>query len=135
MSLHDKLQGQAFQWAHNTFPQIRGQLFAVINEVKRWPGEGDKAFMIRVQRLKAIGLVKGVPDLLLVVPGATYAWDAKVKPDKLRPDQVDFIERLVSCAGNGWSFYSLEEFQQQFIKVMVRHYPGVAVMYPGLHIE
>jgi hypothetical protein len=31
---HDRLQYEAFTWAHNTIPQIRGRLFAVLNEIK-----------------------------------------------------------------------------------------------------
>lgn len=122
MSLHNKLQAEAYQWAHNTYPQIRGKLFAVLNEIHRKPGESEKAFIVRISQLKAIGLQKGVLDLFLFVPGAPYAWDAKIKPDYLKPDQVKFIENLRSCGGNGWAFYSLEEFQQQFSMVMAKHY-------------
>jgi hypothetical protein len=129
---HDQLQAAAYQWAHNTFPQIRGKLFAVLNEVHRKPNESDKAFMIRVQQLKAIGLRKGILDLHLdmpvteTMPGAPYEFDAKIKPDKLKPDQLERIENLKQCGGDGFAFYDLDEFKCIFTNIIRKHY-GTAI--------
>lgn len=136
---HDALQQQAFTWAHNTFPQIRGHLFACLNELKPIPGESAKAHMIRVQHAKAIGLRKGVLDLMLIMPcferdagmgvnitpAATYAFDAKIYPDKLHDDQLIFCEILRKCGGNGYAFYNLEEFQSIFTAIIRKHYGTV----------
>lgn len=56
----DQLQAACFQWAHNTYPEIRGCLFSVPNGGTRNPREAIT--------LKATGLIPGIPDLLLVWP-------------------------------------------------------------------
>lgn len=56
----DQLQAKCFQWAHNTYPQIRGLLFSVPNGGTRHAREA--------MTLKATGLTPGIPDLLLVWP-------------------------------------------------------------------
>lgn len=128
MSKHDQLQAQAYQWANNTFPQIRGKMFAARSEVIRHPGETEKAFLARLGHLKSIGHRKGILDLHLDMPvtklrpGAPYEFDAKVKPDYLKPDQLERITSLQQCGGNGWAFFSFEEFQRIFMAVMVHHF-------------
>jgi hypothetical protein len=132
---HDQLQAAAYQWAHNTFPQIRGHLFAVLNEVHPHPGESKKAFAIRVNQMKGIGLRKGILDLIVIMPGreqdergawyippATYGFDAKIGSDKLSEDQQKFIEVLRLCGGDGFAFYSLAEFQRIFNQLILKHY-------------
>lgn len=138
---HDQLQAAAFQWAHNTYPQIRGSLFAVLNEIKKLPCETRQQHMIRVQQAKAIGLRPGGLDLLLLapsfeylgpgpfsrhellhVPAAPYAFDAKMDGDKLSEKQLDFIKMLRLCGGDGWEFRSLPDFQCIFNLIIIRHY-------------
>lgn len=128
MSKHDQLQAAAYQWANNTFPQIRGKMFAPRSETVRFPGESEKAFLARLAHLKSIGHRKGILDLHLDIPitkhkpGAPYEFDAKVKPDYLKPDQLERIASLKQCGGNGWAFFSFEEFQRIFMAVMVDHF-------------
>lgn len=124
MSLHDKLQAQAYQWAHNRFPQIKGHLFAARSEVVRYPGETEKAFLARLGHLKSIGHRKGILDLHLDLPewkgkpGKPFEFDAKVKPDYLKPDQLERIAMMQKCGGDGWAFYSFDEFKNRFNKIM-----------------
>lgn len=56
----DQLQAFAFQWAHNTFPQIRGLLFAVPN--------GKSRSKMEAIALKAMGAIPGIPDVVLMSP-------------------------------------------------------------------
>lgn len=126
---HNKLQAEAYQWAHNTFPQIRGHLFAVLNEIpytedpRKTTAENRKAHTIRIMQAKAIGLRAGVLDMLLIVPGATYGFDPKIKPDKLSDEQQKFIiEVLRPCGGDGWGFYDILDFKRIFTGVMQKHY-------------
>ncbi|MEG0560144.1 MAG: hypothetical protein RR513_06470 [Muribaculaceae bacterium] len=55
-----KLQAQIFTWHWNNKPTERGRLFATFQEVKS-PIEGGLK--------KSLGLVRGVPDLVLVRDG------------------------------------------------------------------
>lgn len=124
MSLHDKLQADAYQWAHNRFPQIQGHLFAARSEVIRYPGETEKQFLARLGHLKSIGHRKGILDLHLDLPvhkgkpGAPWEFDAKVGRDYLKGEQVERIGMMERCGGGGWSFYSFEEFKSKFERLM-----------------
>lgn len=145
---HDQLQAKAFQWAHNTFPIIRGSLFAVQNETKPYPGESKQSHLARISHNKSIGVQAGALDLMLFcgpcdtryttgyeedgvylsyehgsyVPPATYGFDAKVGKDKLGDKQLAFIEKLRRCGGDGWEFRTEQEFQCIFVKIMQKHY-------------
>lgn len=142
MSKHDQLQAQAYQWANNTFPQIRGHLFAARSEVVRYPGESERAFLARLSHLKTIGHRKGILDLHLDMPktkdnpfAAPYEFDAKVKPDYLKPDQLERIELLRRCGGDGWAFFSFEEFKRIFMAVMGHHFGAELVIMDPLNIS
>lgn len=131
---HDQLQSKAFQWAHNTFPIIRGSLFAVQNETRPYPGESKTSHLARISHNKSIGVQAGVLDLMLIcpaaadwsgielVPAAPYGFDAKVGNDSLGPKQLVFIENLRRCGGDGWEFRSLEQFQLILLPIIKRHY-------------
>lgn len=133
---HDRLQSDAFLWAHNTFPMIRGRLFAVLNELKPYPGESRAAHISRISRSKAIGLQAGVLDLLFMapariysdggigqfIPATNYGFDAKIGRDKIHDKQLDFVQVLQADGGNGFAFYSLDEFKSIFISIIRKHY-------------
>jgi hypothetical protein len=122
---HDQLQAAAFQWAHNTYPQIRGCLFACLNEIKKLPSESRTAHMIRVQQAKAIGLRPGVLDLLLLTPVAVYGFDAKVGSDRLSERQLDFCKILDATGGGGFEFRNLEQFQCIFSGIIRNVYGSI----------
>ena len=143
---HDRLQYEAFNWAHNTIPQVRGRLFAVLNEIKpfSWtiqiPGRPPRVIkepktnhLKRISQAKAIGLQSGALDLLFLAPASdywghdstpatTYGFDAKIEPDKIHDKQLDFVQILQDDGGNGYPFYSLAEFQSIFIPIIRKHY-------------
>jgi hypothetical protein len=143
---HDRLQYEAFTWAHNTIPQVRGRLFAVLNEIKpvSWtvtvPGkrpyvvkEPRENHLKRVSQAKAIGLQPGALDLLFLAPysdfwghdntpATNYGFDAKIFPDKIHDKQLDFVGFLQHDGGNGYPFYSLDEFKSIFIPIIHKHY-------------
>jgi hypothetical protein len=143
---HDRLQYEAFTWAHNTFPQIRGRLFAVLNELKpiSWTVQvpGKRPYVIkepkqnhlkRISQAKAIGLQSGALDLFFMAPAYTdetledrpacnYGFDAKIKPDKIHDKQLDFVDILQQDGGNGYGFYTLDEFKSIFIPIIRKHY-------------
>lgn len=145
---HDQLQAKCFQWAHNTFPVIRGQLFAVQNETRPYPGESKQSHLARISHNKSIGVQKGAMDLFLFcaaldttyttgyeedgqyveyhsgtyVPPACYAFDAKIGKDHLSDAQLAFIQHLRACGGDGWEFRDEQSFRTIFISIMQKHY-------------
>lgn len=63
--MEDQIQAQCYQWWHNTYPHYRGLLFAVPNG-----GHRDK---VTANKLKATGVVPGIPDMLFMgVPGGKH---------------------------------------------------------------
>jgi hypothetical protein len=142
---HDRLQYEAFTWAHNNIVQVRGRLFAVLNEIKpiSWtvqiPGKPPRVIkepganhLKRISQAKAIGLQSGALDLLFMAPAhptdfvdtpaTNYGFDAKIGRDKIHDKQLDFVKFLQDDGGNGYPFYSLEEFQSIFIPIIRKHY-------------
>lgn len=63
------LQIACVRHAHILFPQIRGLLFH--------PANGGKRNIIEATKFKAMGVVAGVPDLLLLWQGKLYAFELK----------------------------------------------------------
>lgn len=56
----EQLQAQCYQWFHNQYPALRGLLFHIPNGGNRSMREGAK--------FKAMGVVAGIPDMILCVP-------------------------------------------------------------------
>ncbi|MCK4500622.1 hypothetical protein KAU11_08990 [Candidatus Babeliales bacterium] len=53
----DKLQADCFTWFHNTYPHLRGLLWHCPNELS------GHVNIVTANKMKAMGLVAGVPDL------------------------------------------------------------------------
>lgn len=53
-----RIQAECYQWAHNTYPQLRGLIFSVPN--------GGTRNLKEAQLLKATGVTAGIPDLICV---------------------------------------------------------------------
>ena len=62
-----RLQAECFKEAWNTFPVTRKLLFHVANELD---GPGDNAIRGAIRRSE--GIVKGVSDLILLIPRGRY---------------------------------------------------------------
>jgi hypothetical protein len=141
---HDRLQYEAFTWAHNTFPMIHGRLFAVLNEIKpvSWVDRGNHIkepkmnHLKRISQAKAIGLQSGALDLLFMAPASdywghdetpatNYGFDAKIGRDKIHDKQLDFVQFLQDDGGDGYPFYTLAEFQSIFIPIIRKHYGSI----------
>lgn len=76
------LQAACFQYAHNTFPQLRGLLFSVPN--------GGTRNKIEAMTLKATGTISGIPDMILIHP--LTAFEFKSETGRLSPNQEKIIE-------------------------------------------
>lgn len=69
MKSEDRIQQEIFTWMWNTYPATRRCFFHVPNEGKRGKLEAI--------RLKAMGVVAGIPDLILVWGGKAYGFEVK----------------------------------------------------------
>ncbi len=73
-----RIQSKAYLWFNNTYPQFRGLLFHVPNGEKRDP--------ITANKLKAMGVVAGIPDMIFLYRKRAYFFEFKAdirdKPSK-----------------------------------------------------
>lgn len=56
----DSIQAECFAWFHNTYPLCRGLMYHIPNG-----GLRDK---IEANKLKAMGVISGIPDICLAIP-------------------------------------------------------------------
>lgn len=77
--LESRLQAECFQWAYNSFPIIRGFIFHVPN--------GGTRDVREAMTMRAMGLTKGIPDILLVYPVLT-AFEFKSETGRLSDAQT-----------------------------------------------
>jgi len=82
------LQSHCYQWAHNTFPDTRGLLFAVPN--------GGTRNKIEASQLKATGVVSGVADMLFIWSRKVYAFEFKFGAGKQSPAQKEWELKVTS---------------------------------------
>lgn len=134
---HDRLQQECFQFLWNTYPTLRRTFFHCPNEFS--PG-GDlierevkaylkklnksipawllhifqlskKDYVIKLSQRQAIGVVKGVTDLIFYYRGTLYMFDIKLGKDSLSDAQKDFISAMVAQGGVFHEISSLDQFK------------------------
>lgn len=76
-----QLQAQCFQWHWNTYPEERGMLYHNNN---------NSVNKVVGNRMKAIGVVKGVSDFTLVLPNRVVFIEMKILNGRQSPDQNAF---------------------------------------------
>lgn len=113
---HNKLQSQCFLWAWNEKPETRMLLFSSNNNLTAQLG--DKADARKMAQMKALGVLKGVTDLLFFWSGRLYAFDIKIGKDKLSESQNAFISAIRLQGGDGCEIRSLDEFKRQIESIM-----------------
>lgn len=79
MSEEDVLQKNCVKWFALQYPKLKGLLFHVPNGGYRSPREGKK--------FKLMGVVAGVPDLLLLYHSRLFAIELKAKKGRLSDSQ------------------------------------------------
>lgn len=100
----DKLQSLCYQWFWNNFPDYRRCLFHVPN--------GGYRNLKEAAKLKAIGVLAGVPDLLLVVNGSLVAFELKTQTGRLSDKQKMVHSAWIAQGIPVHVVRSLQEFQQ-----------------------
>jgi len=83
-----KIQSELFKWFWNEYPQYRGLLYHNFNNPRN---------KIQGAKLKAMGLLAGVPDMILAKPvngyGALYI-ELKAEGEKPKVHQLQQMETL-----------------------------------------
>ena len=104
----EQLQAQIFQWHWNNVPSERGLLFHV-NQKARNAIEGN--------RMKAMGVVSGVSDLIYLKPGGQIIlMELKMEDGRQSSAQVEW-EQKVKQAGYDYRIVrNLEQAIQVFTK-------------------
>jgi len=105
----NKLQAECYQWAYNTFPEVRGLLYHNFNNPKN---------AIQGAQLKAVGLVKGVADLTFLWQGQAYFFELKTETGKQSKDQFEWQMKV---GGHGFPYLIVrrfEHFKQLFEQII-----------------
>ena len=121
MNSESRIQSQCFTWFWNKYPQYRGLLFHIPN--------GGKRTKVEAARLKAMGVVPGVPDLFLAIAGyGYYGLFIEVKkpgqipgPDK-KPDTHDLRQMKVMTKFIYWGYKCVYCDSLDLFKVIITNY-------------
>jgi len=105
-----KLQGDCFQWFHNTYPEHRGKLWAVPN--------GGRRNLIEAVRLKSTGVVKGVHDLLMLHDGQFYTFELKFGRNKLTKEQIEWQDVIQSAGGICFEIRDFDTFKKIIVNIL-----------------
>lgn len=108
---HDRLQQDCVTWLWNTYPETRRNCWHSPNEFPPEKGESVKSisYIKKQSHRKAIGVLKGVTDLVFYFGGILYMFDIKMPGDRLSEDQLSFIEANVKQGG---LFFEINNFEQ-----------------------
>ena len=107
MKKEEKLQSECYKWAINTYPCLRfGCLFHVPN--------GGTRNRIEAIGFKAMGVVAGVPDLILINKGLVIGIEMKTQDDKskLSDKQIKVHEAWKKQGIDTYIVRSFEEFKE-----------------------
>ena len=115
----DQLQAEFWQWAWNTYPQFRRQMWAVPNGSNRNP--------IEASRLKATGLLAGVWDLHcfnknvysiieMKVPG-NYLTVDRIINGKKHYGQKEWGEIMAANGAIRYVCYSVDEAKTAYLNI------------------
>lgn len=107
MSEEDKLQSECVKWFRYQYPKLKQLLFHVPN--------GGKRNKVTAQIFKAMGVVPGVADLILLAPRKGYGAlciEMKTPSGDQSPSQREW-EKDVIAAGNKYALCrSFDEFEK-----------------------
>lgn len=114
---HSRLQSKCFLWMWNEHPELRYLCFSVNNNLTTETVDARR----QMAMLKSLGVVKGVLDLLFYYKGRLYAFDIKVGKDRLKPEQIEFIQAIKEQGGYGCEIRSFEEFKEKIESILCQN--------------
>jgi hypothetical protein len=108
----NRIQQECYMWFHNTYPHLRGCLFAVPNGGARSALEG-KLF-------KMTGVVRGVSDMLLMVNGETTCFELKTEVGSQSVYQVAWQKQIES---QGFKYFIIRDVNlfKQIVKSILKN--------------
>ncbi len=105
----DKLQSQIFTRVWNEYPGLRGLLFHVPN--------GGTRNKIEAAKMKGMGVVSGVADLLFIYNGSLHAFELKVGNNTQSEAQKNWAERVWFHGVKYYVVRTEEEFFSIFAEI------------------
>jgi len=106
-----RIQSECFIWFNNTFPHLRKLLYHVPN--------GELRDKVTAAKLKAMGVVSGVSDIVFHYRSRTYFFEFK-KPGvgRASQDQKDFIEAIERQGFCAWLVDEQKQFEQLITSII-----------------
>lgn len=98
-----RIQADSYQWFNNSFPSLRGLLYHVPNGELRDP--------ITASKLKAMGVVAGIPDIVFHYRTKTYFFEFKKPGGTISDDQKKIHKQLDLHRFVVYVLDTIEEFQ------------------------
>lgn len=99
----EQLQAQCYQWFWNSYPDERQMLFHVQQSAQN---------RIQGSRFKAIGVTKGVSDLVLLIKGQAIFIELKLEKGTQSPHQIEFESKVKERGFIYCMVRSIDEFKQ-----------------------
>jgi len=96
------LQAQCFQWHWNMFPDRRRTLFHVNGKAKN---------KIEGAKFKAMGVVRGISDLILILPDETVYIELKTSKGTQSKEQKEFEYQVTQRRQKYFIVRSFTEFK------------------------
>jgi hypothetical protein len=99
----DRIQQDCYLWFHNTYPELRGLLFAVPN--------GGSRSVVEAKKFKLTGLVPGVSDMLFMFNKVCYCFELKTPTGYQSKRQIIWEAQVKKQGFNYFIIRDLQTFQ------------------------
>lgn len=116
----EDLQVGCVGWFRRQFPIYGRLLYANLNALA-YTGQSKGAFINKLKRLKAMGLEKGIPDLMLAVRRGSYSGffcELKVPGKNPKPEQEEMIALLTAQGYYCCVSKTVDEFMHEVKRYM-----------------
>lgn len=97
-----RIQSECVIWFHNNFPHLRKCFFAVQNNSEN---------VVRAMQRKAMGLVSGVSDTILIYNGHVYCFEFKTEIGRQSKDQKEFEDQATEQGARYYLIRSADQFK------------------------
>jgi len=106
----NRIQQECVMWFHNTYPTLRGCLFAVPN--------GGARSVLEGVLLKKTGVVAGVSDLILLYKGNAYLFELKTDTGSQSEKQENW-QALMESHGFKYLLIRTKEIFESIVKTII----------------
>jgi hypothetical protein len=108
------MQSKCTQWAWNTYPEHRGRLRRIKNELDNHPRKSKMDIIKQLSENKATGVVPGDSDLYFIDRIITYI-ELKIPIDGRQSLEQKKFQQLVESCGHRYRIIrTLQEFQDLY---------------------